>query len=277
MPFPQAERVIFDHNPLDLVVTQFQFPPILSIATQEPAGFQEPIRADYPLYTREDVLLVPPELEPLLAKLGRPPQSVRHAFRTADQQRTIYLTRDFLAVEEKRYERWENFRAEGERTLRMLVELYEPAFFTRIGLRYVNVIRRSDLGLSPDLPWSRLVEPAFIGMLGLQKYQERVKESVAATTLRLEDAPKSAVRVHHGIHPVGFEGGPEETYFIDADFFTEERTNVADTLNVLDALHAHSGNLFRWVISDELHTALRPRSVDRAVPRVANIGRMAEG
>jgi len=274
MPFPQAERVVFDHNPLDLVVTQLAFPSILQIATGEPADFQDHIRSDYPLYTREDAIVVPAELEAVFAKLGRPPGSVRHSFRTADQRQAAYLTRDFVAYEDRNYERWERFEGEVERIHRALIEVYDPAFFTRIGLRYVNVIKRSALDLAPDTPWKELVKPAFIGLLGLDDYRERVKESVSVSTLRLDNVPGASVRIQHGLRPVGTEPYFEECYFIDADFFTEEHTNVADILDRLRAFHAHSGNLFRWVITNTLYEALRPRRLD-PTPNPGAIGRAA--
>ena len=49
MPFPDATRVIFDANPLDEVICQVKFPPILRIET-DPAAFQDQIRAEYPNY-----------------------------------------------------------------------------------------------------------------------------------------------------------------------------------------------------------------------------------
>jgi uncharacterized protein (TIGR04255 family) len=273
MAFPPAERVIFQHNPLDLVVTQLQFPPVLKIATEEPADFQAHIRSEYPLYSREDTVILPPELQAAFAKLGRPPQSVRHTFRNAEQTHSIFLTRDFVAYEDRDYERWEQFRVEVNRAFHALMEVYQPAFFTRIGLRYVNVVRRSALDLVPDTPWHELIKPEFIGLLGMDDYRERVKETVTVSTLRLDDVPGGVVRIHHGLRPSSAENS-EETYFIDADFFTEERANVTDSLGRLDAFHAHSGNLFRWVISDLLYNALEPRRLDPR-PEASSVGRVA--
>ena len=48
MPFPDVERVIYNENPLDRVICQLRFAPILKIDTEIPAEFQERIRIDYP-------------------------------------------------------------------------------------------------------------------------------------------------------------------------------------------------------------------------------------
>src|SRR5262249_39644631 len=143
-----------------------------------------------------------------------------------------------------------------------LLEVYDPVFFTRIGLRYSNIVRRSDIGLAPDTPWHELVKPAFIGLLGQLDYQTRVKECAAVSALTLDDVPGGVVRIQQGLRPGTTDAHVEEAYFIDADFFTEERTNVTDALARLDAFHAHSGNLFRWVITDRLYNALGPRRID---------------
>ena len=51
MPFPEVERVIYARNPLDQVVCQLRFPPILKIDAEIPAGFQDRVREDYPNFS----------------------------------------------------------------------------------------------------------------------------------------------------------------------------------------------------------------------------------
>ena len=48
MPFPEAERVVYRQNPLDRVVCQLKFPPILKIEREIPVEFQDRIRKDFP-------------------------------------------------------------------------------------------------------------------------------------------------------------------------------------------------------------------------------------
>ena len=43
-------RVIYKNNPLERVLIQLKFPPILLIDSQEPAEFQEKIRSSFPYY-----------------------------------------------------------------------------------------------------------------------------------------------------------------------------------------------------------------------------------
>src|SRR5690349_8063160 len=67
MPFPESPRVIYNHNPLESVVAQLRFPIILAVETDAPAGFQNRIRAEYPLFGEQ----VPGQLMNFPAELLR--------------------------------------------------------------------------------------------------------------------------------------------------------------------------------------------------------------
>src|SRR5713226_162290 len=58
MPFPDSQRVIYDRNPLEEVVCQVKFPPILKIDSAAPAAFQDEIRGTYPLLQEVPGILV---------------------------------------------------------------------------------------------------------------------------------------------------------------------------------------------------------------------------
>ncbi|MCH7755956.1 TIGR04255 family protein, partial [candidate division KSB1 bacterium] len=53
MPFPEVKRVIYKKNPLDRVICQLRFSPILKIDAEIPAEFQDMIRADFPNYSEK--------------------------------------------------------------------------------------------------------------------------------------------------------------------------------------------------------------------------------
>src|SRR5262245_7091139 len=103
MPFPEAERVIYEKNPLAEVICQVKFPPILRIDSELPAQFQERIRQNYPLFQEKQMsegdIALPPEMAQLLkseffARRGR----AAYDFASSDGVWTVSLTRDFLAL-----------------------------------------------------------------------------------------------------------------------------------------------------------------------------------
>jgi len=58
MPFPDSKRAFYGKNPLEEVVCQLRFPPILRIEVETPAVFQDKVRQVFPLYKR--LTVVPP-------------------------------------------------------------------------------------------------------------------------------------------------------------------------------------------------------------------------
>jgi uncharacterized protein (TIGR04255 family) len=169
MPFPDSPRVIYNKNPLEQVICQLRFPPVLRIDTELPAQFQEAIRHEYPLFV-ENMAEIPAELaEQLPADFLRLPgiggmDRRSYQFRTLDEQWNLSLTRDFIALATGHYTRWEEFLQHFSKPFEEFLHEYSPVLFSRVGLRYQDVIRKSHLGLT-DTPWSALLQPYIAGML----------------------------------------------------------------------------------------------------------------
>lgn len=262
MPFPDAPRVLYRRNPLETVICQLRFPSILRIDAEEPAAFQERIRTEYPILNTRSPVNLPENLPPEIAKAveeSLPPRFRPAArvydFVSADSGWKVTLARDFIALTASRgaYARWEDFEGRLRPVLEAAIEIYRPAFFQRIGLRYQNVIRRSALGLGQDIPWSELLQPHVAGELA--KLPENAVDGITtAVLLRLGDSAKAAIQ--HGLGRA--EGSGEVGYIIDSDFFTDERTEVANAEERLRAFNREARRLFHWCITVRLHDAMGP-------------------
>ena len=259
-PFPETTRVVYQRNPLIEVICQLRFPTILEIGSRDPAEFQEEVRHAYPLYRRDDTGGLPKEVADLLARLpiAKPIEGVTHNFLTEDSTRFISLTREFVAVSEKHYQRWEGFREEIEHAKSALEKCHNPAFYTRVGLRYQDLIDKSELGLG-DERWDSLINRDLIGALGAKDIQDHVQQIECVALIELDDYVKGDfVRMRHGlVRPNG-----REAYLIDADFFTEERSDREHVFGVLDRFNRLAGNLFRWAITPKLDKVLGPSAID---------------
>jgi len=257
-PFPESERVIYVKNPLELVICQLRFPAILKIGSEAPVQFQEALRKKYPLFREIPPLDVgtglPPELSAIMSKLIPLPSSKAYELTSGDGAWQITLTQESLALLCKSYRRWEQFRGELQTAFELLEKIYEPPFFTRIGLRYRDVIARYPLGLK-DVNWSELLS----GDLA-SEFHSRISDAVEGSShqlsLRLQ-GDTAKVTLHHGL--VNKEG--EVCYIIDSDFYTAERTGVQDAARILDYFNRQAGRLFRWCIADRLHRAMEPKPV----------------
>jgi uncharacterized protein (TIGR04255 family) len=262
MSFPDAPRVVYENNPLEEVICQLRFPPVLRIDAEPPALFQDRVRDTYPLYSAKPSVRLPAglpaELAALVAKdLPFGGGQIAHDFDTADAKWTLALTRDFLALTSRAYDRWETFKRNLNAPLDALQEIYSPAFFIRIGLRYRDVIRRSPLGLQ-EVPWSELLNPWVAGALASEEVAGDVERSGSEVLIRLPEQG-GRLQVHHGL--VRDDPSKEPCYVIDCDFFVDTQTETANALARLDYLHQQARLFFRWCIGDRLHGAMRPRPV----------------
>jgi uncharacterized protein (TIGR04255 family) len=259
MPFPETPRVLYLKNPLEEVICQLRFPPILRIASELPVGYQERIRHQYPLFQddRSQVSELPISAE-VAKRLGIDLGStVAYEFMSPDGDQTVTLARDFLALTSRNYERWEAFWQQLAVPLQALQDEYSPAFFTRLGLRYRNVIRRSALGLS-TVPWADLIRPYLVGVLALPDVEPYTQQAKQQSLILLRGV-LGQVRINNG--SARDPETDEDCYVIDSDFFTDERTETKHAGSTLGEFNRKAGHLFRWCIEDQLHAAMVPQAI----------------
>ena len=254
-PFPDSPRVVYRKNPLELVICQLRFPAILRIGSEPPAAFQEAIRAEYPLF-REVASInvpsdVPPEVATLVRNLGAGAPGT-YDFLSADEQWSVGLTRDFVALTSRSYTRWEEFRARLKSVIDVVVDEYSPPFFTRVGLRYQDAICPISMELG-ERDWRKLISPYILGELSVEAVANAAAEATRTLVMRV---PGGTVRIRHGLGER--RDTNESCYIIDADFFTDERTGVNEAIQTLAVFNRNAGRFYRWCITDKLHDALGP-------------------
>lgn len=254
MPFPESKRVFYGKNPLEEVVCQLRFPPILRIAVEPPAAFQDLVRTTFPLYRR--VVAQPPlgvQLPPELMRAISAGGGVTHEFASADQSWTLSLAQDFIALTTKAYRQWPDFKEKLRAPLAALRDVYAPAFFGRVGLRYRDRIDREAFGLV-GVEWRELLRTEALGELADASIGPNVEHVLRELIVRLTEE-YGRVRIVHGLE----HDGAKQTYIIDSDFFSEKQTEPGVVDNALDAFNRRAGRLFRWYITPRLHDAMEPR------------------
>ncbi|MGA9350360.1 MAG: TIGR04255 family protein [Anaerolineae bacterium] len=263
MPFPEATRVLYKKNPLDQVICQLRFPPILRIDAEIPAEFQERIRRHFPQFSETfDLRLpvpqdlsgqIPPEIVQQIAQSsGRK----NYQFSSEDEHWQINLTRTFVALTTKKYERWEEFKEKLEIPLSALIDVYSPDYFSRVGLRYVDVIRRSALDLTGS-SWEQLLQPYILGILGSPDVSDFVRNFETRYEIGLSDG-ESVVRISTKFVVEARDDG-EICYMIDSDFYNSQKTQLESAVERLDYLNVRASRLIRWCITDRLHEAMEPQ------------------
>jgi uncharacterized protein (TIGR04255 family) len=262
MLFEDLPRVKYDKDTLDNVVCQFRFPALLGIDVDPPVAFQKAIRDRFPNYVEGAMirLEIPPQpsedvaLDVLRQTL---PGGKNHEFSSADGAWKLNLTRTFLALTTVDYSRWETFLDWFSAPLAALEREYDPGFYTRIGLRYVNVIRRSSLGLD-GRSWNDLIIPGLLGLLGSEVADGVVVQGLQSIQEIAVPGPTSA-QCRLITRLVRALDDNELCFVIDADFFQDARTAPTEALDKLAFFNQSARNLFRGAITETLDQAMEPQ------------------
>lgn len=259
--FPPSPRVMYGKAPLFEVVCQLHFPRILKIEGSVPADFQDSLRDKFPLFEPGAKALKFGEGPAIPAEIAQILGQVNHGayhFVAEDRSSTISLTPETVGLSVKNYSRWEDFICVFEIALSALERIYKPSFYTRVGLRYRDLIDRKKLGLEGER-WGNLLNDALIGELADAHFEDAAKE--VRRIVRLAPSNDSiTVLLQHGLNAV--VGSNEIGYVIDFDFSCSEKTEVKDVRTILGTLHNCAGQAFRWCIKDKLHDALDPQPVE---------------
>ncbi len=258
--FSHEERCIYRSHQLADVICQLRFPEILSIGTTVPDKFQEAIRAEFPQYTKRQEL-APPKITGAPGNLiqQKPEPTINHQFTSADGVWRVNMTSKFISLACTKYTCWEDFARKLDKPLAAFIQLYKPAYFERVGLRYVNFISRGDLGL-PTTPFRELIAPCWLGPMAEEYIQET---ACGKCSVEVEMAIRGGCRakVHTGPGKVVRNGKPDPDvkFIFDQDLYMPGQVPVNLSAGALQTLHAQAWSIFRGAITDKLHDALDPK------------------
>ncbi len=262
MRLTEYERVIYKKNTIEEVICQLRFPTTLKIDNPAIASFQDAIRRDYPDYQSGDSI-VPVEFAGMLAQPGFefPKRRADHRFVSEDKHWRIAVNQSFIALTCDAYTRFEEFTERLNNALDLLIKIFSPPYFNRIGLRYKNLIWRPFLGI-PDISWKELIPPSVAPELHSDVYRDKVfffdkKVHLKEDNVRI-NITRSLVQAS-GVFR-GTEFKDEEIYIIDADAYTEVKYDPTPTPinNTINTFNASLRSLFRDSITDKLHQSMEP-------------------
>jgi len=268
MQLKQFDRVRYTKNPLIEVVAQVRFPRVLEIDDQLPSDFQRALREDYPLLeTQEEtfsIMMLGQGQDPGMVD-SPPKRTTLYHFITPDRLWRISLSSEFIALSCNRYEQWEDFQPRLIVALETVKQIYAVTHWTRLGLRYRDLVVREAIGLQ-GVPWRELLAPFLLGISiadslveGDQLAETDVLAAQSYVSFQLEDC---VLGLRHGI--VKKEQTADQAYLIDADFYLDHQVARLDLEVIqqhLEQFHAHSGAVFRGCIQPRLHAALDPHPV----------------
>jgi uncharacterized protein (TIGR04255 family) len=255
-------RCLYQNNQLGDVLCQLRFPEILTIGANLPVEFQEAIREHFPRYSSRTEA-APPKITGTPGNLNLQPQpgTVNYQFESADGVWRVNLTSKFISLACSHYTRWEEFAGKLDQPLAAFIQIYKPAYFERVGLRYLNFFSRKTLNLE-GTPFRELFAPCWLGPLA----DDDVAEAAATrSTVDVEMALRGGCRLklHAGPGFVkrGNEADKEVRFILDEDLFMQGNLPVNLSAGALQTLHSQAWSVFRGAITDTLHDAMEPQSL----------------
>lgn len=261
MKSADGNKYKYEKSQLIEVICQLRYPTILSIETETPAAFQERIRERFPRYNVVDEKLPTPQ---------GVKTTKNHSFVSTDGRHRLSLTKDFIALSTMSYSCWEEFASWLDEPLGQFISVYKPAFFQRIGLRYVNGISRQLPGLE-NRRWNDLIQSRYLGVLDDDSVDEAAvgKCSVdiemkleQSCSVKLHAGPgliKRAIRTPQGIQQIQEK---QPRFILDLDVFSVGDVQLHDAARVLENVHEQCDGLFSAAITNVLHEAMEPVIID---------------
>jgi uncharacterized protein (TIGR04255 family) len=260
--FSQEERCIYRNHQLGEVICQLRFPEILSIGASAPVAFQEAIRDEYPQYAAK-MDTPAPKLTgaPGHFTLENQPGSVNYHFISEDGTWRVNLTSKFISLACTQYTGWEEFALRLDKPLAAFIKTYKPAYFERIGLRYLNFISRSELGLE-NVPFSELISPIYLGPLADDDVSEANSSRCSIDAeIGLRGGCRAKLHAGPGFVKRNGQADQEVRFIFDQDLFLPGKLPINLTTGALQTLHTQAFSIFRGAITDTLHDALAPESI----------------
>ncbi len=252
--FSKHPRCIYENNQLSEVICQLRFPEILSISANAPAELQEEIRRDFPQYS------VSQEVVPGTPGNQKPTFTPNYRFASENSAWRINLTSKFISLSCNRYRCWEEFAQNLDKPLAAFIKLYHPAYFERIGLRYLNFVSPKALQLT-QTPFAELFQSCWLGPMS----QEDVAPgdfSFCGIDTQFSIRGGCQVKIHAGPGMVKRNGkqDPEKKFIFDMDLFMPGNVPVNLSAGALQTLHSQAFPIFRDAITDTLHEAMEPEN-----------------
>ena len=254
MNFKEIKRVKYKHNILFEVVFQARFPDIIKISREDPIEFQDIVRKEgYPEFEL-DVPLVPQGMPKELESVVSGDKIYR--FSTAERDWQISLAKNFIAFAcTANYKDYEDFSERLKKILELFDKIYEPSYFTRIGLRYRDIandtfLRQEGMDIKsfvPDYIFPELSVATDIK--DLRKVSQFDDGDMKTNVIHV----LSEASGEFGRHQLE----NEESYIIDIDCFVESKIErINDVLTRCNSFKRIIWNIFQWSISDKLRDIL---------------------
>lgn len=244
--FPVVREVPLVTPPLEEVVCQVRFPPILKISAEEPVELQELIRNYFPEIEKRHVFQfqLPTPGNPLPPSAEN--QSISFVFTDVDKETQATLSPSFYAVSTKKYRGWRKFLEILQVVHAAVTSTYRPAYATRVGLRYINRLTTENTEAATRHEIFDLVKAELTATLRGTVW-DNANEMIGVVNFA---DPPAQLNLRYGYEVD--ESVP--TFLLDFDYFEEGKIDLAEVIARCNQYHDVIYRAFRWVVKDDALT-----------------------
>lgn len=232
---PNHVHRTYARNPLEAVIVQLRFDPILKIGDRV-ADFQDGIRGRFPKFEVQETQSF--EISPVSGVRTRNEQEYR--FRAKDGSGTVFLNTHAVAMETRAHIERDALLSNFEMVLSSLRSVFDPVSPLRLGLRYLNVLDRQQIGadLGRDVGWEELVAEDFVripcDLAGL--------EGMAVGSECAGSIDGGRMTLRYGLVP---EGTDKERFRLDIDRFQEDGVEMDHVKSLLTGYASDIYSVFK--------------------------------
>jgi len=245
---PEPQPVRFELSPLALVVCQIRFEHLGLPGEEALQGLRAALGNRYPnMQPMQNVQIQigPPGAQATAGQGWR--------FASLDDQWSVAVMPDSVAIETRAYEDWEDLDARLREVLAALADTLAPKVEVRLGLRYVNEIRMDEV--TEPAQWGKYLRAELVGLTSGDLLAPAAAS--AQQVVQVDAGEGARLNIRHG-----FPGVEEETppYLLDFDCFREGQRplDVDALLHEADRFNTMITSLFQWSITSELWEELKP-------------------
>lgn len=184
--------------------------------------------------------------------LSEPEIKVRNILYNSERNERITINSDSILYETLNYISFSKVKPILEKIITSLKEDYGIKEFKRIGLRYVNLIKKPAKEKKDIFEWGGYINSSLLFSNDFIS-KENILQEIQTIEFKLEPENDLLCRLQFGIPNRNMPADlSEKMFLIDIDGFTNSMVEQEDALDILDTIHEKNIEIFEKCIDDKL-------------------------
>ena len=230
---------------LDTILDEGNYDKILELLT-----------TDYPINEKVDIqnrnIVFDENSENPQPVLSDPEIKIRNILYNTDRNERITINSDSILYETLKYSSFSKIKPILEKIVLSLKDNYGIKNFNRIGLRYVNLIKKPIKSKKDIFNWNGYINSKLLFATDFIDTED-ILQQIYTLEFKLDSERDLQCRLQFGIPNRNMPADlMEKIYLIDIDGFTNSMVEQEDALDILNTIHEKNIEVFEKCIDDEL-------------------------